>query len=470
MDVAESPARGPSGRKFAPRGRQRLDGAAPGGLRDAGLPGPRRAQAPGPAGRHRSRLGPGPLSARIQRFFFVLAAVFRHPLLRSLPVLLLPLVSACQQQGLSGRDAEWARRQAEGFRVASASHEGVVINARGQMVLVDPAPGFCVAEESIETSKRSVFILIGDCAVEGPISESKDARGELHLPKSVPGIMTVSISGDPGFRAEDGSYGRLLEFLKTAEGRSMLGRSGSGEGVAIQESRESDGALMLYLEDNSTDVVPILSNRFWRAFIELHGRLAVVTMSGFRDRPLDREKMFAYLVSQVQTLGVANEAVPEAPETRLAAADGTGGTDDASDSWVNVLTGGTTTAAATAAATADGAADGAATRAAGTPETAAAPVPEIPRGNSPLERIMVLPPPRPGSGRPAARVAGRPAAAGGSALPSATSDETAPVRPILTPSTGKTALAPTSERVPAPDAGSPTKYAPRTAPIAPKRR
>ena len=99
----------------------------------------------------------------------------------------LPLIAACDQRGLSGRDAELARLRGDGFQVVKATHSGAVINAQGQPVMVDPAPGFCLAEDSIETSRRSVFLLIGDCAVEGPATDEKDTRGELQLPKAVPG-------------------------------------------------------------------------------------------------------------------------------------------------------------------------------------------------------------------------------------------------------------------------------------------
>ena len=62
----------------------------------------------------------------------------------------------------------------------------------------------------------------------------------------------------------------------------MLGRGGSGQRVVVKESRQQDGAVFLYLSrTRATTWSLILSNRFWRAFIELNDRLAVVTISGF---------------------------------------------------------------------------------------------------------------------------------------------------------------------------------------------
>ena len=366
-------------------------------------------------------------------------AVLRVRMSRCLVIVAALALAACEAPGLSNRDAEWARLSSEGFRVVTASHRGAVISARGRQVTIDPAPGFCLAEDSIETTKRSVFLLIGDCAVGGPITDARSDDGELQLPRAVPGIMTVSISGDPGFRSRDGSYDALRRFLESVEGKTMLGRSGSGRNVEIKESRESDGALLLYLEDNSAAAVPILSNQFWRAFIELHGRLAVVTMSGFRDRPMGREKMFAYLISQVQALGAANPATPSATETRLASAE----TDRPRSAETPVAA----ASGAKAAPVAD-APPGAGERIAAAP----GPPSEIPRGNSRLERVMPLPPRRPGSRPPVfvadASVVVRPPS--GAAAPSATA-----------------VSAPVADSRPAPP---PTKFAPRTAPMAPKRR
>ena len=248
-------------------------------------------------------------------------AIVRRSSVRAALLAGAALLSACDQRGLSGRDEEWARLNQD-FVVLRASHRGAVVRARDRQVAIDPAPGFCLADDSIETSARSVFLLIGDCAVEAPVTERRGARGELPLPRSIPGILTVSVSGDAGLEGGS-SLDRLQAFLEGPEGRRMLGRGGSGQQVAVKESRQQDGAVFLYLEDQSDNVVPILSNHFWRAFIQLNGRLAVVTISGFRDRPLDRDEMLSYIVSQVQTLAAANVTPPDEPETLLARADTT---------------------------------------------------------------------------------------------------------------------------------------------------
>src|SRR5690625_6503539 len=78
-----------------------------------------------------------------------------------LGVSLLALLAGCEagQMGFGGTPP------VGDFAVLSASPERAVLSAQGQRVAVEPISGFCVAEDSIETSDRSAFVLIGDCAL-----------------------------------------------------------------------------------------------------------------------------------------------------------------------------------------------------------------------------------------------------------------------------------------------------------------
>jgi hypothetical protein len=221
------------------------------------------------------------------------------------------LFAGCEpgQFGLSARNAEWQRLGE--FAVVSASPERAVVSARGQPVAVEPPPGFCLAEESIETSDRSAVVLIGDCVLEGGAGVMPGADGALNLPMAMPGIITVSISGDPGFAARGASASDLSElegYLATPEGRALLGRGGDGSEVSVVETRRDGRILYVLVEDRAAQPVPLLAPRFWRAFIELNDRLAVVTVSGFRDVPMDEAEMLRHLGDQVRQLQVANAA------------------------------------------------------------------------------------------------------------------------------------------------------------------
>ena len=219
----------------------------------------------------------------------------------------LLITAGCDQRGLPGMRDEWERRRAEQFFVMSASSEAAVISALGKEVAIRPAEGFCLSRESIETSSRSAVALIGDCALEGDVnSATRSSKGELNLPRSLPGIITVSISGNPEVRSSGLDADRIEEFLQSKQGKSLIGRSSDGSGVTIHESRSSEDVVYLLVEDSNGGPVPILSDTFWRAFMTLNDRLTVITISAFRASPIGVESMLEHLTEQVETLRVAN--------------------------------------------------------------------------------------------------------------------------------------------------------------------
>jgi len=231
----------------------------------------------------------------------------------------LALLAACDDPGRvpatdPGRvattmQAEREPNAARPLYIVSAGHDRAIVSARGRRVTIKPSDGLCLVEDSVETSERSAFALIGDCVLErGRIDDPRDSRAALQLPRSVPGIITVSILGDPGLDGGVDSPDELGELLKAPEGWRMLRRSADGGPVLVVEIRRiGDGVYVLVWDDGAPLVpAPVLDQRFWRAFIELNDRLAVVTFSGFRDRPLGEDRMLEHLVDQVQTLAAAN--------------------------------------------------------------------------------------------------------------------------------------------------------------------
>lgn len=219
-------------------------------------------------------------------------------------------VAGCEKRGLSSVDAELARRNAGDYYIVAADHDRAVISALGRKVAIEPAEGFCLATSSLEVTDRSAFALIGDCTLEAPgVRGSEDERGELTLPRGVPGIITVSISGNPGLTASesrDAALTALSDYLTTSEGRAMLGRGRTSGPVDLLDRRRIGDGIYVFVEESDDDVLPILDQRFWRAFLEINGRMVVVTVSGFRDSPLEKDEMLRYLVSQVKTMDHAN--------------------------------------------------------------------------------------------------------------------------------------------------------------------
>lgn len=250
-------------------------------------------------------------------------AFLRRPLGRTLLCALAASgLSGCAEQGFSGLGDELDRRKGA-FSVVSASDRRAVVSARGKQIAIEPADGFCLANESVEASHRSVFVLIGDCFLRDASSAGRGSRGELSLPRSLPGIMTVSVSGDSVFledRAREATLSELSEYLETPKGRAMLGRGAAKNTASVVSTRLIGDGLYVQIEDGEADIVPVLSKRFWRAFVELNERLAVVTISGFRDRPLKDAEMLEHLVDQVKRLRTANRLPVSETPTVVAAA------------------------------------------------------------------------------------------------------------------------------------------------------
>lgn len=224
-------------------------------------------------------------------------------------------LAACQhlqpQAGLSGKDAELARRQGEfGFAVISDEPSRTVIAAKGQNVVIAPASGFCVAPESVDVSGKAAFALVSDCD-GGPA----DAR-------AFPGIVTVSVSSAPMLPqgvAKVDALDELRRFITTPEGMSLLGRAPRG-GVIVLETREIGDGLYVLVQDRQTTPLPVLAPRFWRAFVELSGRMTMVTVSSFRESPVSEDTMLSFLTAQVVALRRANSQPASKEELDLVAA------------------------------------------------------------------------------------------------------------------------------------------------------
>lgn len=223
-------------------------------------------------------------------------------------VLLAGVTTACVEPGAAGGGySGWEQREQGPFHVVSASNEAAVISAQGREVAIRPAKGFCLSRDSIETSTRSAVALIGDCALEQDVSTARrGSRGELALPRALPGIITVAISGDPAVQDAALDANAIESFLQSPQGKALIGRTRDGSTVKIRESRRKDGVVYLLVEDQNTGPIPLLSDTFWRAFVTLRDRLAVITINGFRARPLGVEQMLDHLSEQVIAMQSAN--------------------------------------------------------------------------------------------------------------------------------------------------------------------
>lgn len=217
------------------------------------------------------------------------------------------------EPGQSGVSAEFNRIQGrDGFAVVASAPTQTVFAAKGQQVVIAPASGFCVAEDSLDISSGAAFALLSDCGSRSNMAAST---------RAFPGIFTVSVSGgpmvDPGATPAQAIEG-LESFVGSRAGLSLLGRGPGASDVEVVATRRLGDGLYVLVEDRGSSPLPILAPRFWRAFVELSGRMSMVTASSFREAPVAEDELLAFLVRQVVALRHANRASPSGDELEMA--------------------------------------------------------------------------------------------------------------------------------------------------------
>ena len=235
-------------------------------------------------------------------------------------VLGLLVLAGCETAGFSARDTELARQRGEiGFAILEQGAERAVFAANGARIAVEPPEGYCLDEESLAVTRRSAFALVADCMESQEQALANGASTEV-LPRPFPGILTITVSGEAAFGEDPGAMSAFESLLGTVAGGRLLGRGdGSGPGRVIAADRV-EGALYVLIEEATAEGSDsIFAPRFWRAFTEVNGRLVLVTVSGFSDRPLGEDEMLSFLASQMTALREANGLPASPSEGQLAA-------------------------------------------------------------------------------------------------------------------------------------------------------
>jgi hypothetical protein len=237
-------------------------------------------------------------------------------------LLVLLALAGCADLGESGVDAEFNRIQGErGVAVVSSSPQRAVFMARGQRIVVEPLASYCLDADAIEVTRRSAFTLITDCLDDRQVEVAQESGSgqaiAINLPRSFPGIMTVSVSGDPALGSEPQALDEFEALLRSDAGRQLLTRGDNGAKGSIVATRRAGRALYV-LVDEEGGQSSFLSPRYWRGFIQINERLVLVTVSSFSDRPTAADGMLAFLASQTAQLRRANGMKPDFDEDGIA--------------------------------------------------------------------------------------------------------------------------------------------------------
>lgn len=181
--------------------------------------------------------------------------------------------------------------------------KAVRIEAGDTQIVVAAPKGFCIDRATIEENPRGAFMFLSDCRVVS--TSGKTAR----IPIS--SILTASISPTGLVGRENGpkaALNALGQFFETQVGLFSLGKSHVDGAASILETKQTDAALYLLVEDKAfTDGVGV-SNRYWRAFTEVNGRLVAFSVTGYTDADPEEKRSLRIIRDFVQATLDANTA------------------------------------------------------------------------------------------------------------------------------------------------------------------
>ncbi len=163
----------------------------------------------------------------------------------------------------------------------------------GRAFTVAAPPGFCVDPESTNTSASGAFVMVADCGLLVPAEGDSGAVGA---------VMTASISA----AALDGSLAEVARFGETAEGRALLSRSGRGDRARVVAQRTRGDQIYLLIEDRGPQPLAGVESRFWRGFLEVDGRMTVISFLGFEGADIDPGEALGHLYGFADAIAAAN--------------------------------------------------------------------------------------------------------------------------------------------------------------------
>lgn len=208
-------------------------------------------------------------------------------------------LAACAPQTNSKR-APLDRPLSENYlQIVSASDELVEIDSGGRIVRAAAPEGLCISADSVQTGPDAVFLIMGDCLYnQGPSVDADENEdfGELG------GVLSISVSNGP----LGSDFATLERFFASGEGLAGLGHGGDAKDVSLIETRRENGALIALVEDRSAAGPAFAGDVICRAFMELNGRMTVVSLIGLRDDPRSVEMLRDQIGKIVRALRAEN--------------------------------------------------------------------------------------------------------------------------------------------------------------------
>lgn len=136
--------------------------------------------------------------------------------------------------------------------------------------------GFCIDEGATQETSDGAFVILGSCAViSGNPADHKPRR---------PALLTASVT--PATEPLDAAaLDRMTAFFSTEAGLAALARTDSVATAQVLDLDRGRDMVLVHAQDGAT--AGDVQGDYWRAVFETGGQLVTITVSGFRETPLD---------------------------------------------------------------------------------------------------------------------------------------------------------------------------------------
>jgi hypothetical protein len=178
-----------------------------------------------------------------------------------------------------------------------------VVSAGGRDVVVAGPPGFCIDQHTGTENRAGAFVILADCG------QTDEGRATIEdVPLTAVLVASVTPSGLLG-AAEHGASGAFADleaFLRSRDGLPSLGKGRDPSAVRIVSSFTRADALYVLVEDSAAPAGAGLSTRFWRAFTEVNGRLASLSVNSLAGSDPNEARARDIIIAFVAAMQAAN--------------------------------------------------------------------------------------------------------------------------------------------------------------------
>lgn len=157
-----------------------------------------------------------------------------------------------------------------------------IVRVAGDSIAIAGPFGYCIDRSVLQDGEAGAFVLLGSCA-----AITRNAR-DPH--PAVPGFLVVTVSplANPDV-SDAAALAGLESFLMTDEGRAILSRDDTPQGIEILEIRSFEDAIFVRARDTEPHENSALAQDYWRALTAMNGRIVNASVIGFRAAPMDRD-------------------------------------------------------------------------------------------------------------------------------------------------------------------------------------